>query len=467
MRSSAARAYSLLFFFSGATGLVYELLWVRILYQTFGSTIQSITTVVAAYMGGLGLGAWLLGRKADRHPRPAALYGWLEIAIGAFGLASPFVLSLAHRVYIGTAGTFALGGAASVALRFGVAAVLLLGPTTRMGGTLPALTKGFMGVERDRLQTSLGRLYALNTLGAVVGTALAGFVLIERVGIHPSLYATAALNLTLGAAALALARPLDPSPAVPPPTRRAPDRTRRVAVALLAVTAFASLLDEIAWTRVLVMVVGGSTYAFTLVLLVFLLGIGLGSAIVARRSPAGLPPVADAALAQGIAGAGAALLLAFFAALPLYVIRVFQHPGFGAIERLGLLGLAVGAVVLIPAVGMGLSFPLLADLAAPRDAARGADVGVAYALNTLGSIAGAVLTGFVLVVTLGTETTLRLGLVINGVAALVLAALAARGVAEGSAEHPALRPRVLAAGGARRHAPRPPLRAPGWGCPLS
>src|SRR5204862_183260 len=138
MRSNAARAYSLLFFFSGATGLVYELLWVRILYQAFGSTIQSITTVVAAYMGGLGLGAWLLGRKADRHARPAALYGWLEIAIGAFGLASPFVLSLAHRVYIGAAGALALGGAASVALRFGLAALVLLVPATLMGGTLPA-----------------------------------------------------------------------------------------------------------------------------------------------------------------------------------------------------------------------------------------------------------------------------------------------------------------------------------------
>src|SRR5207244_764473 len=146
-----------------------------------------------------------------------------------------------------------------------------------------------MGVERDRLQTSLGRLYALNTLGAVVGAALAGFFLIERVGTRPSLYATAALNLTLGAAALALARPLDPSPAAPAPTARPSDRTQRVALALLAVTAFASLLDEIAWTRVLVMVVGGSTYAFTLVLLAFLLGIGLGSAIVARRSPARPP----------------------------------------------------------------------------------------------------------------------------------------------------------------------------------
>src|SRR5260221_443375 len=95
MRSSAARAYSLLFLLSGATGLVYELLWVRLLYQSFGSTMQSVTTVVAAYMGGLGLGAWLLGRRADRHPRPAALYGRLEIAVAVFGLMSPFVLDLA------------------------------------------------------------------------------------------------------------------------------------------------------------------------------------------------------------------------------------------------------------------------------------------------------------------------------------------------------------------------------------
>src|SRR5881392_4328476 len=210
MRSNAARAYSLLFFFSGATGLVYELLWVRILYQAFGSTIQSITTVVAAYMGGLGLGAWLLGRKADRHARPAALYGWLEIAIGAFGLASPFVLSLAHRVYIGAAGALALGGAASVALRFGLAALVLLVPTTLMGGTLPVLTRALMGEDRGLLKPSLGRLYGLNTLGAMIGTALAGFVLIELVGVRASLWTTAAINLAIGAAAIRFGRRQEP-----------------------------------------------------------------------------------------------------------------------------------------------------------------------------------------------------------------------------------------------------------------
>src|SRR6266852_1095253 len=204
MRSKPVLTYSFLFFLSGATGLIYELLWVRVLYQSFGSTIQSVTTVVAAYMGGLGLGAWLSGRRADRHAKPAALYGWLEIAIGGFGLVSPLVLALAHRVYVGTAGALALGSGAGGVLRFGLAALVLLIPTTLMGGTLPALTKGFMGAERDRLQPSLGRLYALNTLGAVVGTALAGFVLVERVGIQGSLIGTAAVNLALGAAALAL-----------------------------------------------------------------------------------------------------------------------------------------------------------------------------------------------------------------------------------------------------------------------
>src|SRR5690242_21028379 len=120
MRSRTAQGYRLLFFLSGATGLVYELLWVRLLYQAFGSTIQSITTVVAAYMGGLGLGAWLLGRRADREPRSAALYGRLEIAIALFGVISPAVLGLAHRLYIGIAGGLGLGGVISVALRFGL-----------------------------------------------------------------------------------------------------------------------------------------------------------------------------------------------------------------------------------------------------------------------------------------------------------------------------------------------------------
>src|SRR5437660_6973922 len=134
----------------------------------------------------------------------------------------------------------------------------------------------------------------------------------------------------------------------------------------------------------------------------------------------------------------------------------------GATERLLAIGFAVGAVVLIPALGMGMTFPLLTDLVAPRNVARGADVGRAYALNTLGSIAGAVLTGFVLVVMLGTDLTLRIGVAINAAAALTLAVLAARGVAEGSAQHRRLRLRVLGAGSPARVGLAVALAAPRW-----
>src|SRR5438093_267242 len=343
MRSSAARAYSLLFFLSGATGCVYALLWVRVLYQTFGSTIQAATTVVAAYLGGLGLGAWLLGRRADRHERPAALYGRLEIAIGVFGLASPLVLALAHRIYVGTAAALALHGAASVALRFALAGAVLLIPTTLMGGTLPVLTRAFTGTDRAELQRSLGLLYGLNTLGAVVGTALAGFFLIEYVGVRASLWGTAAGNLAIGIAALLPVPAPDPGGGTDPGRKPGDPRDpvdspspllRRAALVLLGLTAFAALLDEIAWTRVLVMIVGGSTYAFTLVLLVFLLGIGIGSAVVARRGAIPSETAAAAAGAQALTAAGAGLLFLIFGLLPRYIIAVFQVQSFGATERL-------------------------------------------------------------------------------------------------------------------------------------
>ena len=468
MRSRPALTYGVLFFLSGATGLIYELLWVRVLYQSFGSTIQSVTTVVAAYMGGLGLGAWLFGRRADRTPRPAVLYGWLEIAIGIFGILSPLVLGLAHWVYIGTAGALALGGTASVALRFGLAALVLLIPTTLMGGTLPVLTRALTGEDRGLLKPSLGRLYGLNTLGAMTGTALAGFLLIEFVGVRASLWATAALNLAIGVVAIRFGSRQEAVAASqssgedlhqPSPTSTA---LHNLALALLALTAFAALLNEIAWTRVLIMIVGGSTYAFTLILFVFLLGIGLGSIIVARRSAPRAETAATAGLAQGVTGVGAAALFVFFGFLPSYIIAVFQIPDLSAISRLLLMGVAVGAVVLVPAIGMGMTFPLLTDLTARSRTARGADVGTAYALNTVGSILGAVITGFVLVVALGTQATLRVGLVVNGLAALALAWLAARGVAEGSAEDRRLRVRVLSASGLGTLALVAAVAAPGW-----
>ena len=426
--------FGLIFILSGAAGLVYELVWVRQLYQVFGSTIHSVTTVVAAYMGGLGLGAWVLGRRVDRHARPAALYGMLEIAIGVFGLLSPWITAGIGAVYLGVARALAPGLWAATAIKFVFAFAVLLVPTFLMGGTLPVLTRAFARDRSENLRGELALFYGLNTVGGVAGCLVAGYLLMEFVGLRTSLLATGGVNLALGAAALVLAgRPEEePVPAAgaaagePVFTPDPGPATRRLAIWLIGLTAFASLLYEIAWTRALILVIGSSTYAFTTILACFLLGIGLGSLIAVGR---GRPPrdlLLRAAVIQGAIAVLASLLFPFFRALPVYVVATLQIQFVSVGELLALHAAAVALVVIPPAVGMGLSFPLLAELASERAGATGREVGRAYFANTLGSIAGAVVTGFVLVHLVGSERTLVLGVLINVGAAAALAAWAYR-----------------------------------------
>jgi spermidine synthase len=421
--------FGLLFLFSGAAGLIYELVWVRQLYLFFGSTIHSVTTVVAAYMGGLGLGAYLIGRRADRHPSPALLYGVLEIAIGLFGLLSYSILRLVGHGYMAMARTVELGLWPATVAKFTVAFVVLLLPTFLMGGTLPVLTRAFAGERIGRLRRELALFYGLNTVGGVLGCTLAGYVLIEHVGMRTTLLLTGLLNLAVGVAAIAIVRSRAlPAEAAAPEPEAEPTfvadpglTTRRLALWLIGLTAFASLLYEIAWTRVLVLVVGSSTYAFTTVLACFLLGIGLGSLVAVGR---GRPPrdlLLLGALGQGGIAVLASLLFPFFSTLPVFIVATLQVHFLRAEELLLLHALVIAAVIVPPALGMGVSFPLLAELAAERRGTTGRETGRAYLANTLGSIAGTVVTGFALIHTLGSERTLVLGVVLNAGAAAVLA----------------------------------------------
>jgi len=440
-----------LFLFSGATGLVYELVWTRDLYQFFGSTIHSITTVVAAYMGGLGLGAYVLGRLADRKANPARLYGILEIGIGIFGLASAWVLHLVGLSYLGVARVLDPGLWLGSAIKFVFAFTVLLIPTFLMGGTLPVLTRAFAGAGLGQYRRQLALFYGLNTLGGVAGCALAGYVLIEYVGLKGTLLGVGVLNLLLGGAALFLARggtteevPPPAETARPEPTiEPADERTRRLALALIAVTAFASLLYEIAWTRVLVLVVGSSTYAFTTILAAFLAGIGLGSLFAVGRGRPARELLLGAAFVQAGIAVMAALLFPFFRGLPVYIVATMQVGFLSAVDLLSLHALAVIVVVLPAAFGMGLSFPILAELAAGRDGGTGGEAGRAYFANTIGSIVGSVLTGFVLIHLLGSERTLVVGVVVNAVAAAVIVWWLVRGRADDSVPAAAERIPVL------------------------
>ncbi len=425
-RAARRALFGLLFLCSGAAGLIYETVWIRELQHFFGSTIHSITTVVAAYMGGLGLGAWVMGRRADGHRNPARLYGILELAIGAFGLASPWIFRLVGDGYIAFARGMAPGLWAATTIKFVAAFLVMLVPTFLMGGTLPILTRAFAGAGTANLRRELALFYGLNTVGGVAGAALAGYVLIEYVGQRPSLVACGMLNLLLGVAALVVAR--RPGAVEPPPPAEdaaavpldVPDPVRRVAIWLIGITAFASLLYEIAWTRVLVLVVGSSTYAFTTILVCFLLGIGLGSLVAIGRGRSVRELLVRAAMVQGAIAILASLLFPFFRALPVYIVATLRLDSASATQLLLLQGIALAAVIIPPALGMGLAFPLLTELAARRGGSSGSEAGRAYLANTLGSIAGSVVTGFLLVHTIGAERTLQIGVVINVVAAVGL-----------------------------------------------
>ncbi len=424
--------FGLIFVVSGAAGLVYELVWVRQLYEFFGSTIHSVTTVVAAYMGGLGLGAYVLGRRADRHANPAALYGVLELSIGVFGLLSPWVMRGIGAGYLVLARGLAPGLWAGTAIKFVFAFVVLLVPTFLMGGTLPVLTRAFARDRSGELRRELALFYGLNTVGGVLGCLGAGYLLIEFWGLRTSLLATGAVNVALGVAALALSRLPAPESGAPVAAAEpvfTPDpgaATRRLATWLIGITAFASLLYEIAWTRTLILVVGSSTYAFTTILACFLLGIGLGSLIAMGRGRTPGELLVRAALIQGAIALLASFLFPFFRALPVYVVATLQVAFLSPVELMGLHALAVAVVVIPPAVGMGLSFPLLAELASERTGATGREVGRAYFANTLGSILGAAVTGFLLIHLIGSERTLVVGVVVNALAAVALASWTVR-----------------------------------------
>ncbi len=379
-------------------------------------------------MGGLGLGAWFMGRRADRHRNPAALYGILELAIGVFGLASPFVFSGIGAAYLGIARVLVPGLWLATAIKFVFAFVVMLVPTFLMGGTLPVLTRAFAGAQTAHIRRELALFYGLNTVGGVIGCALGGYYLVEYAGIQPSLWMCGVANLLLGAIALGLTRGGEQASAMAPVDAAEPESvlpeidedTRRLAIWLIGLTAFASLLYEIAWTRVLVMVVGSSTYAFTTILVCFLLGIGLGSLIAIGRGRGVRELLLRAGIIEGAIAVLAALLFPFFRLLPVYIIATMQIPFLTAGQLIALHSVALAVVIIPPAIGMGLAFPILTELAARRTGSTGSETGRAYFANTIGSIAGAVITGFFFIHIIGSERTLVLGVIVNVIAVALL-----------------------------------------------
>jgi spermidine synthase len=402
------------FFFSGAAGLIDQVVWSKALGLIFGHTAYAVATVLAVFMAGLASGSAWIGQRGDHSDRPIALYGWLELGVAATAAISLAGLAGVRAVYV-TAYPYAGGNASALlTLRFVGAALVLFLPTFLMGGTLPVLVRGLTRNAAE-LGARLSRLYWINTAGAVAGTFAAGFLFLPSLGLRRTLGIAVALNLVAGAMALVLAReehatsssadlslPEKVGRVTDAPPSSVPSRFFLICFGIVGATAMSY---EIGWTRLLSTQLGSSTYAFTLMLGTFLTGIVLGSALFERWSRRHEPSSMTFAVTQTLTALAALAFLVFFTRL-IEVLPPILRATHESFRGLVLAQFVTSALAMFPtAVVFGFNFPAVVVLIAGRRSASGtgagAMVGRAYAWNTLGAIVGAIAAGFWLMPRLG------------------------------------------------------------------
>jgi spermidine synthase len=413
--------FALLFLISGAAGLIYEIVWERLLELYFGVTMVSVTLIVSAYMAGLGVGSLIGGRIARNFKNTLFLYGLLEIGIALFGLVSPHII-----VWVGQA----TAGAPYV-LVFLISFAILLIPTTLMGMTLPLLTQSFV----DRVEVSgriIGLLYGINTLGAALGTVLAGYVLIGFYGLDGTAYIAVLLNGLVGLFAFvlsrwqfALATEAEKVQAASPGTIAWGYKTILLASFLVG---FIGLGFEMLWIRILLIVNKNTAYAFPSILFVFLLGLALGGYLWGRKADTSSNPVALFCKIELSGAVVAAFTFLFFGLSLQYQppwIENFietQKPLLPFVEagdeiffsRRVLLAnlwsyfLPILILVLPASLVMGGGLPVLDRLSISNPLLSGRRVGDIHLANIIGSVAGSLAISFLLLPTVGTEWTMRL-----------------------------------------------------------
>jgi spermidine synthase len=427
-----------LFFLSGASGLIYQVLWLRLLSLVFGITVYAASTVLASFMTGLALGSFLAGKFVDRIRHPLLWYGVAEVLVGLSALMTPAALDVVEHLYISLQPRIPDAFPLVTALRFVLSFAVLLVPTALMGATLPIIIKSSL-IRSERLGERVGLLYATNTGGAILGTLLAGFYLIPTIGMSASFKLAAAINGLVGIAAVAassvLSRRQRGSSASLTESEATsaegatsedplPDRIRKLVLIVFALSGFASLAVEIVWFRLLALFLEVSTYAFTIMLATFLLGITAGSYLITplmKRRADWLRALALIEMAIGIITLVSFIVLKHVYGWFLGSDAQSPIPFIASIEGM----IAIALIVVFPAtLLMGVAFPIGLRLwAAGGDggAARiGERIGIFYSLNVLGAIAGSIVAGFLLLPWLGGRVSLIVLSVVSLLSGLLL-----------------------------------------------
>jgi spermidine synthase len=410
-RPLSAAVPLVLFFVSGACALVYQVVWVRRLLLITGTTTAAVSTVLAVFMAGLGLGAWIFGRRADRSADPLKMYGYLELGIALYALALPWLIHTSTPLYLDLARDLAGWPAALLLLRVVFGFLLLLAPTVLLGGTLPVLVR-YVGRNPERFGRDLGVLYTANLAGGVAGSLAAGFVLIRWLGVEGATMTAVLANVAVGVAAVWLADRRK-SDAMPTPARASAtavrlsiaEGARPLVWAAVVLSGVWTMAYEVLWTRILVFPFQSTIYAFTLILATFLAGLALGSRLFAavERRP---HPLRALSLAQALAGLTALSFTPLATGLLPLMHGATRRLGTGGDTYLAITAGAAALVMLVPATFMGMVLPLGMCLLVDDLARSGRRVGAVYFWNTVGSVAGSLAAGFLLIPWLGLKGAL-------------------------------------------------------------
>ena len=400
-----------IFVLSGAAALIDEIVWSRQLVLVFGNTTQAVSAILTGFFGGMAVGSIVGGRIVDRIRVPLRMYGILELALVVVVLVTPISFRLIGDLYRGLYPSLEDAPQLLALFRVGLAVLALAPATVMMGATLPTLTRHLS--RSAELSTAFGRLYAANTIGAIAGTALAGYVLIEMLGLSGALAVGAGCSAVAGIAALWLGRAPQVSVSIrtPGPGRGAP----RLALAVAFISGLTSLGYQVTWTRLLASGTGNTTYVFTTILTTFLIGLALGALVFAAvRSRIGDP----LRLLAGSQVAAAALAL-----IGLVFVLVAPHvptPGKSLETISALLGSTLLTVLPVTLM-LGIAFPASSALL-PDDATHaGRGSGALLGVNTIGAIVGSLVIPFFLIPVLGSPALLAAIAFVNAALGIALA----------------------------------------------
>ena len=418
------------FVLSGAAGLIYEIVWSRQLVLVFGNTTQAVSAILTGFFGGMAIGAAVGGRIADRVRSPLRMYGLMECVLVGLVLLTPVSFDVIRELYRSAYPSLEGSPQLLAVLRLALAVLALSPATILMGATFPSLTRHL--TRSSALSRAFGRLYAANTLGAIVGTLAAGLVLIELFGLSRALLVGAGCSLVAGLVALRLSRgDAGDAAAVEAPTsgpsgavesgsssRAARMSTTGIALTIAFISGLTSLAYQVTWTRLLASGTGNTTYVFTVILAVFLLGIAIGALLFNLLRARIRDPIAWLAITQVLV---ATLVL-------LGLIGVLGRPEALSPARpfetlRALFGSAV-LVVLPVTILLGIAFPTASALLRDDAAGSGAESGRLLAVNTTGAILGSLVVPFVLMPTIGSPAIIVLLAAVNAGLGLILALVA-------------------------------------------